>query len=136
MASDMNHPNGLAFSPDGSTLYVSNSRPDPHLHAYDVATDGTLGNSRRVDEMPYGPAGELDGVPDGLKLDEAGNIFSTGPGGIWIWDADENLLGVLKLPELPANLGWGGEDNRTMYVTARTSVYELTVKTPGIPVQP
>ncbi len=136
MASDMNHPNGLAFSPDGKILYASNSRPDPHMHAYDVAADGTLSNSRIVDPMPYGPAGELDGVPDGLKLDAAGNIYSTGPGGIWIWNADEELLGVLELPELPANLGWGDADRRTMYVTARTSVYSLRVKTPGIPVQP
>jgi sugar lactone lactonase YvrE len=136
LASDMNHPNGLAFSPDGKTLYVSNSRPDPHLHAYDVATDGSLSNSRIVDQMPYGPAGELDGVPDGLKLDEKGNIFSPGPGGIWIWNSKEELLGVLKLPELPANLGWGDADRRTMLVTARTSVYSLRVKTAGIPVQP
>ncbi len=136
MASDMNHPNGLAFSPDGTVLYISNSRPDPHLHAYDVAEDGSLGNSRIIDPMPYGPAGELDGVPDGLKLDEAGNIFSTGPGGLWIWTPDEELLGVLELPELPANLGWGGADRSTMFVTARTSVYSLRVKTPGIPVQP
>lgn len=136
MASDMNHPNGLAFSPDGSKLYVSNSRPDPHLHVYDVAADGSLAGSRIVDPMPYGLAGELDGVPDGLKLDEAGNIFCTGPGGIWMWNSDEEPVGVLELPELPANLGWGGVDNRTMFVTARTSVYSLRVETPGIPVQP
>lgn len=136
MASDMNHPNGLAFSADGSVLYVSNSRLDPHLHRYDVAIDGSLSNSRVVDPMPYGPAGQPDGVPDGLKLDEAGNIFSTGPGGIWIWNADEEFLGVLKLPELPANLGWGQADRKTMYVTARTSIYSLRVITPGIPVQP
>ena len=136
LASDMNHPNGLGFSPDSKRLYVSNSRPDPHLHCYDVQADGTLTNSRRVEEMPYGPAGELDGVPDGLKLDEAGNIFSTGPGGVWVWDANEQFIGLLKLPELPANLGWGSPDRRTMYVTARTSVYALRVKTPGIPVQP
>lgn len=135
-ASDMNHPNGLAFSADGTVLYVSNSRPDPHLHRYDVAADGSLSNGRIVDPMPYGPAGELDGVPDGLKLDEQGNIFCTGPGGIWIWNAAEELLGVLRLPELPANLGWGGSDRRTMYVTARTSVYSLRMKTAGIPVQP
>jgi gluconolactonase len=108
---------------------------DPHLHAYNVAADGTLSNSRRVHEMPYGPAGELDGVPDGLKLDVDGNIFSTGPGGIWIWDSQENYLGLLELPELPANLGWGDADNKTMYVTARTSVYSLRVHSAGIPVQ-
>ena len=136
LASDMNHPNGLGFSPDGSSLYVSNSRPDPHLHCYDVAAGGSLTNSRRVTEMPYGPASELDGVPDGLKLDEAGNIFVTGPGGLWIWNASERRLGVLELPELPANLGWGQDDRRTMYVTARTSVYALRVRTPGIPAQP
>ena len=136
MAADINHPNGLAFSPDGNTLYVSNSRPDPHLHAYDVASDGSLSGSRVVQEMPYGPAGELDGVPDGLKLDEDGNIFSTGPGGLWIWDSGENHLGVFELPELPANLGWGDADRKTMYVTARTSVYSLRVKTAGIPIQP
>jgi gluconolactonase len=136
LASDMNHPNGLAFSTDGRRLYVSNSRPDPHLHCYDVQTDGKLTNSRRVAEMPYGPAGEPDGVPDGLKLDEAGNIFCTGPGGVWVWDKSEQFVGLLKLPELPANLGWGGADRRTMYVTARTSVYALRVNTPGIPAQP
>ena len=135
LANDMNHPNGLAFSNDMNTLYASNSRHDPHLHAYEVASDGTLSNSRRVHEMPYGPAGELDGVPDGLKLDADGNIFCTGPGGIWIWDSLENYLGLLELPELPANLGWGGSDNRTMFVTARTSVYSLRVHTAGVPVQ-
>ncbi len=135
LARDMNHPNGLAFSRDHKSLYVSNSRPDPHLHAYDVSSSGELINSRRVCEMTYGPAGELDGVPDGLKLDADGNIYSTGSGGIWVWDADENLLGVVELPELPANLGWGDSDNRTMFVTARTSVYRLRTTAPGIPVQ-
>ena len=86
LASDMNHPNGLAFSRDHTTLYVSNRRPDPHLHAYDVSPGGELTRSRVVCEMPYGPAGEVDGVPDGLKLDGDGNIYSTGPGGIWVWD--------------------------------------------------
>jgi len=125
MAKDMNHPNGLAFSPDESRLYVSNSRPDPHLHVYNVAADGRLERGRLVDEMPYGPRGELDGVPDGLKIDANGRIFSTGPGGIWIWDTDESFIGRFELPELPANLGWGGADNTDMYVTARTSVYRL-----------
>ena len=135
LANDMNHPNGLAFSRDHTTLYVSNSRPDPHLHAYDVSSDGQLNKSRRVCEMPYGPAGEIDGVPDGLKLDANGNIYVTGPGGIWVWDSDENLLGLVELPELPANLGWGDPDNRTMFVTARTSVYRLRANAPGVPVQ-
>ncbi len=70
----MNHPNGLEFSVDGKTLYVSNSRPDPHLHEYSVNDSGLLTNSRIVAEMPYGNLGELSGVPDGLKLDAKGKI--------------------------------------------------------------
>jgi len=135
LANDMNHPNGLGFSVDGKTLYVSNSRPDPHLHAYSVDSSGLLINSRIVAEMPYGNLGELSGVPDGLKLDAKGNIYVTGPGGIWIWDKDEEFLGVIELPELPANIGWGGIDNCTMFITARTSVYTLKMATPGIPKQ-
>ena len=135
LANDMNHPNGLGFSVDGKTLYVSNSRPDPHLHAYSVDSSGMLNNSRIVAEMPYGNLEELSGVPDGLKLDVEGNIYVTGPGGIWIWDKYEEFLGVIELPELPANIGWGGTDNCTMFVTARTSVYTFTMATAGIPKQ-
>ena len=135
LAKDMNHPNGLGFSVDGKTLYVSNSRPDPHLHAYSVDNSGMLNDSRIVAEMPYGNLGELSGVPDGLKLDAEGNIYVTGPGGIWVWDKYEEFLGVIELPELPANIGWGGIDNCTMFVTARTSVYTFKMTRPGIPKQ-
>jgi len=133
LANDMNHPNGLGFSVDGKILYVSNSRPDPHLHAYSVDNNGMLNDSRIVAEMPYGNLGELSGVPDGLKLDAEGNIYVTGPGGIWVWDKYEEFLGVIELPELPANIGWGGTDNCTMFVTARTSVYTFKMTRPGIP---
>ena len=133
LAKDMNHPNGLGFSVDGKILYVSNSRPDPHLHAYSVDNNGMLNDSRIVAEMPYGNLGELSGVPDGLKLDAEGNIYVTGPGGIWVWDKYEEFLGVIELPELPANIGWGGTDNCTMFVTARTSVYTFKMTRPGIP---
>ena len=135
LANDMNHPNGLGFSVDRKTLYVSNSRPDPHLHAYSVDNSGMLNDSRIVAEMPYGSLGELSGVPDGLKLDVEGNIYVTGPGGIWVWDKYEEFLGVIELPELPANIGWGGIDNCTMFVTARTSVYTFKMTRPGIPKQ-
>jgi gluconolactonase len=133
VASDINHPNGLAFSPDGRTLYVSNTRPDPHLHAYSVRKDGSLTDSRSFADMPYGPKGELDGVPDGLKVDEAGRIYCTGPGGVWVWSPDAAFVGIIKLPELPANLNWGDPDRRTLYVTARTSVYRLRMKVTGAP---
>lgn len=132
-AADINHPNGLAFSPDGRVLYVSNTRPDPHLHAYDVRADGSLANSRIFAVMPYGLNGEADGVPDGLKVDADGRIYCTGPGGIWVWEPDGVFIGLIKLPELPANLNWGDADRRTLYITARTSVYRLRMKVAGAP---
>ena len=153
VAGDMNHPNGLAFSPDEDRLYVSNTRPDPHLHVYDVfggGGDGSLGNSRVLAKMPYVPAGEGElfrahsgamrpavergGVPDGLKVDTEGRIFCTGPGGVWVFDSDGSEIGLIELPELPANVAFGDPDLRTLFVTARTSVYRLRVKAPGIPV--
>ncbi len=146
-ASDMNHPNGLAFSPDERRLYVSNTRPDPHLQVYDVSADGSLGNSRLLAEMPYVPAGEGEmfrahsgamrpavergGVPDGLKVDTQGRIFCTGPGGGWVFEPDGAQIGLIELPELPANVGFGDPDHRTLFITARTSVYRLRVKTPA-----
>ena len=149
-ADDMNHPNGLAFSPDETRLYVSNTRPDPHLHLYDVDGNGRLGNSRILAGMPYVPAGEGEmfrahsgamrpavergGVPDGLKVDAEGRIFCTGPGGVWVFDFDGTQIGLIELPELPANVAFGGHGLRTLFVTARTSVYRLRVRAPGIPV--
>jgi len=144
-ASDMNHPNGLAFSPDETVLYASNSRPDPHLHAYDIAADGTLSNPRKLAEMPYVPAEgtfekypgvwrsreELGGVPDGMKVDESGRILCTGPRGIWVFEADGTQQGLIQFPELPANLAFGDPDRQTIYVTARTSVYKLRTDVPG-----
>jgi gluconolactonase len=144
-ASDMNHPNGLAFSPDETVLYASNSRPDPHLRAYDVAADGTLSNPRQLAEMPYVPAEgtfekypgvwrsreELGGVPDGMKVDEAGRILCTGPRGIWVFDPDGTQQGLIQFPELPANLAFGDPDRQTIYVTARTSVYKFRTDVPG-----
>jgi sugar lactone lactonase YvrE len=148
LATDMNHPNGIAFSPDESVLYVSNSRPDPHLHAYDVNRDGLLANSRVLAEMPYVPADgmfekypgefrparEQGGVPDGLKVDEEGTIFCTGPRGVLAFNPYGEQTDLIELPELPANLTFGGPDRQTMYITARTSVYSLPVGTPGVKV--
>jgi gluconolactonase len=130
-ASDINHPNGLAFSPDGRRLNVSNTRPDPHLHVYDVRPDGSLTGSQVFDDMPYGARGEPDGVPDGLKVDEHGRIYCTGPGGVWVWEPSGQYVGIIKLPEFPANLAWGDADRRSLYITARTSVYRLRMRVAG-----
>jgi gluconolactonase len=118
-------PNGLAFSPDESVLYVDDSA-HKHIRAFDVRPDGTLANSRIVLDM----ASDDPGVPDGLKLDLQGNVFCTGPGGVWVCRPDGQRLGRIRLPELPANLAWG-EDGSVLFLTARTSVYRLPTKTQG-----
>ena len=124
---DLTQPNGLAFSPDGKRFYVDDSELR-NIRAYDVAPDGTLTNGRIFGEEP-GSKGE--GVPDGMKVDKSGNIFVTGPKGIWVWDAKGNHLGTIVMPEQPANLTWGDKDYRTLYITATKSVYRLEMKTTG-----
>ena len=124
---DLTQPNGLAFSPDGRHFYVDDSEKR-NIRVYDVAGDGTLTNGRIFGEEP---GGKGDGVPDGIKVDKNGNLFVTGPKGIWVWDAQGNHLGTIVMPEQPANLTWGDKDYRTLYITATTSVYRLEMKTQG-----
>lgn len=124
---DLGQPNGLAFSPDGKHFYVDDD-DKRNILVYDVAADGTMTNGRVFGEEP---GGKGDGVPDGMKVDKNGNIFVTGPKGIWVWDAKGNHLGTIVMPEQPANLNWGDKDYRTLYITATTSVYRLEMKTQG-----
>jgi gluconolactonase len=124
---DLTQPNGLAFSPDGKKFYVDDSERR-NIRVYDVNTDGSLSNGRVFGEEP---GGKDDGVPDGIKVDTNGNLFVTGPKGIWVWDANGNHLGTIVMPEQPANLTWGEKDYRTLYITATTSVYRLKTKTKG-----
>jgi gluconolactonase len=127
LTKDLTQPNGLAFSPDGKKFYVDDSELR-NIRVYDVAHDGTLSSGRIFADEP----GEKhDGVPDGIKVDKNGNLFVTGPKGIWVWDAKGNHLGTIVMPEQPANLTWGGKDYRTLYITATTSVYRLETKTTG-----
>jgi gluconolactonase len=118
-------PNGLAFSPDESVLYIDDSARKV-IRAFTVRPDGSLADGRVLLDM----ASSDPGVPDGLKVDVHGNVFSTGPGGIWVCDAHGALLGRIVMPELPANLAWG-EDGSVLFVTARTSVYRLPTRTRG-----
>ncbi len=124
---DLTQPNGLAFSPDGKKFYVDDSA-QRNIRVYDAAADGTLSNGRIFGEEP---GAKDDGVPDGIKVDKNGNLFVTGPGGIWVWDAKGNHLGTIVTPEQPANLAWGDKDYRTLYITATTSVYRLQTETRG-----
>ena len=127
LTSELSQPNGLAFSPDGTRFYVDDSEKR-NIRVYDFRSGGTLANGRMFGEEP-GSKGE--GVPDGMKVDVAGNVFVTGPGGIWVWDPHGRHLGTILLPEQPANLAWGDADLATLYITATTSVYRLKTGTRG-----
>src|SRR5262252_8851929 len=127
LAKDLTQPNGLAFSPDGKHFYVDDSEKR-NIRLYDVAADGTLSTGRIFGEEP---GGKHEGVPDGIKIDDKGNLFVTGPQGIWVWDASGNHLGTIVMPEQPANLAWGDPQYDTLYITATTSIYRLKTKTRG-----
>jgi gluconolactonase len=125
LTSDLIQPNGLAFSPDGKRLYIDDTK-QREIRVYDVAPNGELKNGRL-----FGKEEGRGGVPDGMRVDTAGNLFVTGPGGIWVWDPDGSHIGTILLPESAANLNWGDPDFRSLYITARTSVYRLRTKTRG-----
>ncbi len=124
---ELTEPNGLAFSPDGKKLYVDDSA-QKNIRVYDFYPDGTLRNGRIFGEEP---GGKGEGVPDGMRLDRAGNLYVTGPGGIWVWDFEGHHLGTIILPEQPANLTWGDADLKTLYITATTSLYKLKTNATG-----
>lgn len=124
---DLTLPNGLGFSPDGKTFYVCNSGPKMAVHQYRVAPNGSLSEGPILIAFPDGSG---PGVPDGMKVDSAGNIWTTAPGGIRIVTPDGKVLGQIKLPETAANLAWA-DGGQTLYITAQTSVYRLKVVTAG-----
>lgn len=125
LTKDLVQPNGLAFSPDGKRLYIDDTK-QREIRVYDVGANGELHNGRL-----FGKEEGRGGVPDGMRVDVKGNIFVTGPGGIWVWDPDGTHLGTIMMPESPANLNWGDADYHTLYITAKTSVYRLKTKTRG-----
>jgi gluconolactonase len=127
LTKDLGQPNGLAFSPDGKQFYVDDDE-QRNIRVYDVLSDGSLTNGRIFGAEP---GGKHEGVPDGMKVDKNGNLFVTGPKGIWVWDAKGNHLGTIVMPEQPANLTWGDKNYGTLYITATTSVYRIETKTTG-----
>jgi gluconolactonase len=130
LVADCEYPNGLAFSPDERTLYVANTRWAQYIHALELDPAGALVRRRIFADMS---SDETDGVPDGMKVDVEGRVFCTGPGGTWVFAPDGSRLGIIRTPEVPANLAFGGPDLRTLFLTARTSVYTLRVRTAGQP---
>jgi gluconolactonase len=127
LAADNCTPNGLAFSPDEKQLYVADTERNLLL-VYDVDAAGGLSTGRLFARIAGAPA------PDGLKVDRNGNLFVSGAEGVWVLDPNGAHLGIIPVPELPANLAWGDADWSTLYVTARSSVYRIRTRTAGMPV--
>jgi len=125
---DLTRPNGIALSPDEKTLYVANSDEKKRFWMrYDVAADGTVSNGR----IFYDLAGAKEqGIPDGLKVDSQGNIYAAGPEGVWVFSPNGTHLGTIQPGETAANCAWG-QDGKTLYITASTSVYRIRVAIPG-----
>jgi gluconolactonase len=129
---DIPTPNGIAFSPDYKTLYVSNSQQGHRLwKRYDVTSDGGVANGRMFLDASDIP-NSVPGTADGMKVDVAGNIYATGPGGIWVISPAGKRLGVIHAPEVPSAVAFGDADGKTLYITARTSVYRIRVKIAGM----
>lgn len=128
-ADDFDQPNGLCFSPDESLLYV-NDTTRAHIRVFDVRADGGITNGRIFAES-IGTGVLEEGVVDGMKCDERGNVYVTGPGGFWVFAPDGEHLGVLGMAENAANLNWGGPGWSDLYCTCSTSVYRIGLKVAG-----
>ena len=126
---DLSRPNGIAISPDQKTLYIGNSDEKNRIWmAYDIADNGTVSHGRLFADV----TAEKDaGVPDGMKVDSKGNIWASGPGGIWVFSTAGKHLGTIKMPEIPANCNWGDDDWRSLYITARTGLYRIKLSVAG-----
>jgi gluconolactonase len=130
LTDELQGPNGLAFSPDERFLYVGNWDPERKVvMRYELGPDDAVVDADVLFDMTAA-AGE-DSI-DGLKVDQAGNVYACGPGGIWVISPDGQHLGILRLPEAPHNMAWGDQEARTLYVTALTSVYRIRLQIPGI----
>lgn len=129
LADDFIRPNGLAFSPDETVLYIGDSSIDKrHVRAFNVDPDGALSKGRVFAEI----RSELPGNPDGMKVDIEGSLYVSAAGGVWVFSEDGEHLGTIRTPETPANCAWGSEAWKTLFITARTSIYRIKIGVPGV----
>ena len=128
LADSFVRPNGIALSPDETKLYVNDSQQG-HIRVFELKPDGMLEQGRLFAELK--PPSQ-EGAADGMKIDLQGHVYSTGPGGVWIFSPYGELLGIIATPEAPANLAWGDSDYQTLYITARTSLYRIRLQIPGL----
>ncbi len=130
LTKELSRPNGIGFSPDEKWLYVANSDEKRKIWMrYPVNADGTLGKGSVFFDVTKETA---DGLPDGLKVDRQGNLYGTGPGGVWVISPAGKHLGTISPAEVPANCHWGDADGKTLYMTARTGVYRLRMNISGV----
>jgi gluconolactonase len=130
LADDFGQPNGLCFSIDESLLYV-NDTEKAHIRVFDVESDGTISNSRVLADGIGTASLEIGDLVDGMKLDERGNIWVTGPGGVCVFDAQGEHIGTVEVPEPVGNLNWGGPDWSSLFIPATSSVYRIECKVSG-----
>ncbi len=129
LINDLPRPNGIAFSPDEKYLYVDNSEPKKIWMRYEVKPDGSLNPGTLFFDATSDKA---VGAPDGMKVDKQGNVYSTGPGGIWIFSPQGQHLGTIRTPERAGNLAWGDEDGKTLYIAASSSIYRIRLNSVGV----
>jgi gluconolactonase len=126
--SDLPRPNGIAFSPDEKVLYIADSGKKVWMR-YTVHPDGSVSDGKLLLDA----SGEKEaGGPDGIRVDKKGNIYGSGPGGVWIISPEGKHLGTIKVPEVVANVAWGDKDGKTLYITASTSLYRIKLSVPGV----
>ena len=130
VSTDLKGPNGIAFSPDEKYLYVGNWDPEKKIiMRYEVGADATLSNGKVFFDMTQAPG---EDALDGIKVDRQGHLYVSGPGGLWIISPDAKHLGTIIAPRHPHNLAWGGDDGKTLYMTAQGTLYRMPLNVPGI----
>jgi gluconolactonase len=130
LISDLTRPNGIAFSPGEKYLYVNNSEPKKIWMRYRVKPDGTLTEPKLLYDATADPR---PGSPDGMKVDVQGNIYSAGPGGVWIFSPEGKPLGTIVMPEKVGNLTFAGADRKTLYIAASSGIYRVNLNVAGLP---
>ncbi len=128
LVSDLTRPNGIAFSPDEQYLYVNNSEPKKIWMKYRVKPDGSVTDGKLFFDAT---SDKRKGSPDGMKIDMNGNVYSAGPGGIWIFSPEGKHLGTIELPDATGNLAWGDSDYKTLYITSSGNVYRIRTNATG-----
>lgn len=130
LTTELNRPNGIAFTPDEKYLYLGNSSSKRRLWMrFEVQPDGSLANGKVFVEATSSPE---EGVPDGMKVDKKGNIYAAGPGGLWLMSPQGKHIGTIVLPSAPSNCNWGDKDGKTLYITTGIGVYRVRLSIEGV----